>query len=76
MTINDFLKKYGTRAVSMLIRELAVRKKNSEVAVEAANDLQAMLEHFITNEDVMGMSLREAMRRSLNGGGKDIEDDR
>jgi hypothetical protein len=46
------------------------------VAVEAANDLQATLEHFITNEDVMGMSLREAMRRSLNGGGENIEDDR
>lgn len=68
MTMHDFLKKYGTRAVPMLIRELAVRRKNSEVAIEAANDLQAMLEYMITHEEFMGMTLHEVMRSGMNGG--------
>jgi hypothetical protein len=69
MTVNDFLRKYGTRAVSMLMRELAHRKKDSAAVMEAADDLQAMLEHLITHEELLGMSLREAMRNSMNGEG-------
>ncbi|HEX4715087.1 MAG TPA: hypothetical protein VH164_09195 [Ktedonobacteraceae bacterium] len=61
MNMHDFLRKYGTRAVSMLLRELAVRKKNAEVAMEAANDLQAMLEHMITHNELMAMSVREVV---------------
>jgi hypothetical protein len=60
MTVNQFLQKYGTRAVPMLIRELAVRKKDNQTAREVADDLQAMLENLITHESIMNMSLREA----------------
>jgi hypothetical protein len=68
MTVQQFLNKYGTRAVSMLIRELAVRKKNNATALEVADDLQAMLEHLITHEEMIGMSLGQAMRKGMNGG--------
>jgi hypothetical protein len=68
MTVQEFLNKYGTRAVSMLMRELAHRKKDSAAVLEAANDLQAMLEHLITHEEMMSMSVGEAMRKGMNGG--------
>jgi hypothetical protein len=58
MTVQKFLDKYGTRAVSMLIRQSLA---NDVTAIEAATDLQAMLEHFIAKEERMAMSLREAI---------------
>jgi hypothetical protein len=78
MTVNDFLQKYGTRAVPMLIRELAVRRKDNQTAREVADDLQAMLESLITHENLMQahenlmqMDLRNAMeiegKKSGNG---------
>lgn len=69
MTVDDFIRKYGTRAVSMLIRELAARKKDNAVAYEAADDLQKMLEGMIARDEWAGMTLSEAMRRGMNGGG-------
>jgi hypothetical protein len=68
MTVHDFLNKYGTRAVSMLMRELAYRKKDSATVLEAADDLQAMLERLITHEDLMQTSMHDAMRKGMNGG--------
>jgi hypothetical protein len=71
MTVNDFLQKYGTRAVPMLIRELAVRKKDNQTAREVADDLQAMLESLITHENLMQTCLHDAMedegRKAGNG---------
>jgi hypothetical protein len=61
MTVNEFLQKYGTRAVPMLIRELVLRRKDGQVAREVADDLQAMLESLITHENLMQTSLHDAM---------------
>jgi hypothetical protein len=62
MNIDEFLRKYGTRAVSLIIRELAARKKDNAVAFEAADDLQNLLEGLAEYDELMHMSIREAVR--------------
>ena len=69
MKVQDFLVKYGTRAVPMIIRELAARRKGSEAALEAARDLQAMLEELVAENELLGLTVGEVMRRGMNGKG-------
>jgi hypothetical protein len=69
MNIDEFLRKYGTRAVSLIIRELAARKKDNTVAFEAADDLQNLLENLSDNDEFMHISIREAVNR-FGGNGK------
>jgi hypothetical protein len=73
MSIDEFLRKYGTRAVSLIIRELAARKKDNTVAFEAADDLQNLLENLSDHDEFMHISIREAVNR-FGGNGKGEEE--
>ena len=59
MTLQDFLLKYGTRMAS-----IALRQCKEPYAKELAEDLQAALEHYITNDEMRHMTLKEVMERT------------
>ena len=58
VTLQDFLMKYGTRMASM-----ALRQSKTEYAEEIAKDLQAALEHYITNDEMKHMTVKEVVSR-------------
>jgi hypothetical protein len=55
--MSDFLKKYGTRAVSITLRQ-----QRDPVAKEMADDLQQALESIIESSQFENVSIREAIR--------------
>lgn len=57
MNMHDFLNKYGTRAVSIVLRQ-----RRDITCKEMADDLQAALEAFITHDKLLDLSIAEAMQ--------------
>ena len=65
MTLHDFLMKYGTRSVS-----IALRQSRNPINKEMADDLQAALENYITIEEMKPLTVHEVMMRG-GGNGRD-----
>ena len=61
INMQDFISKYGTRTVSMALRDWCSRTNNA-VYGEMADDLQAALESLMADDDYRDVPLKTVMR--------------